>query len=240
VLADDNFATIVAAIEEGRVVYDNIRKFVRYLLTTNTAEVLVLFVGILAGLPLPLAPAQILWINLLTDGLPALALAFEPAEPGVMNRKPRPREESLFAGGLARDILLFGAMMAVCCLAVYWYALPAGWEELEGTAGQVELERPRTMVFVTLAMFQLFYVMGIHSSRKHFWEDPLANKRLMGAIVVGALAQIAVVYLPSVWPAVGHWFHVAPLSAGDLALSFGVASLAFFAVEGLKLVRKGK
>ncbi len=87
VLADDNFATIVAAVEEGRIVYDNIRKFVRYLLTTNTAEVLVLFVSILIGFPLPLAPVQILWINLITDGLPALALAFEPAEPGVMKRR---------------------------------------------------------------------------------------------------------------------------------------------------------
>lgn len=237
VLADDNFATIVAAIEEGRVVYDNIRKFVRYLLTTNTAEVLVLFVSILIGFPLPLAPVQILWINLITDGLPALALAFEPAEPGVMKRKPRPREESLFAEGLARDILVFGALMAIACLLVYWYALPADWQSLEGGVMQEELERPRTMVFVTLAMFQLFYVMGMRSGGEFFFNSIGANPRLLGAVISGAAAQLIVVYLPLVWPSVGQWFHVAPLSAGDLAVSIGVASSAFVLVEVRKFWR---
>src|SRR5690606_10165726 len=119
VLADDNFATIVAAVEEGRIVYDNIRKFVGYLLTANTGEILAIVIAILAGYPIPLLPIHILWINLVTDGLPALALGFEQGEPDLMKRKPRSQGESLFAGGLGRQIILYGAWMGISCVILF-------------------------------------------------------------------------------------------------------------------------
>lgn len=121
VLTDDNFASIVAAIEEGRIIYDNIRKFIKYLLSSNVGEILVMFVALLAGLKIPLLAIQILWINLVTDGLPAIALGFEPAEPDVMQRKPRPKEESILAGGTGRHIIWVGILIMVLTLGGYLY-----------------------------------------------------------------------------------------------------------------------
>jgi len=121
VLTDDNFASIVAAIEEGRAIYDNIRKFIKYLLTANVGEILVMFVALLASLKLPLLAIQILWINLVTDGLPAIALGFEPAEPDTMNRRPRAKNESIFAGGVGRHIVTIGPLLAVLTLGGYIY-----------------------------------------------------------------------------------------------------------------------
>jgi Ca2+-transporting ATPase len=121
VLTDDNFASIVAAVEEGRTIYDNIRKFIRYLLSSNVGEILVIFLALLVGWPIPLIAIQILWINLVTDGLPAIALGFEPAEPGVMKRKPRPPQESIFAGGLGTRIIWMAVVLAVVTLAGYWW-----------------------------------------------------------------------------------------------------------------------
>jgi magnesium-transporting ATPase (P-type) len=119
VLTDDNFASIVAAVEEGRVIYDNIRKFVRYLLSSNVGEILVMFLSLLAGLKIPLLAIQILWINLVTDGLPAIALGFEPAEPGVMKRKPRPTTESIFADGMGRHIMWVSILLTAVTLISY-------------------------------------------------------------------------------------------------------------------------
>ncbi len=122
VLTDDNFASIVNAIEEGRVIYDNIRKFIKYLLSSNVGEILVMFVALLVGLKLPLLAIQILWINLVTDGLPAIAVGFEPAEPDVMRRKPRPRDESILAAGTGRHIIWVGILIAVLTLGSYLWA----------------------------------------------------------------------------------------------------------------------
>jgi P-type Ca2+ transporter type 2C len=119
VLTDDNFASIVAAIEEGRAIYDNIKKFIKYLLTSNVGEILVMFVALVSGLKLPLLAIQILWINLVTDGLPAIALGFEPAEPDTMRRRPRSKSESIFAGGVGRHILTIGPLLAVLTLGGY-------------------------------------------------------------------------------------------------------------------------
>lgn len=121
VLTDDNFASIVAAVEEGRTIYDNIRKFVRYLLSSNVGEILVMFLALLVGWPIPLLAIQILWVNLVTDGLPAIALGFEPGEPGVMKRKPRPPQESIFAGGLGARIIWMAVVLAAVTLAGYWW-----------------------------------------------------------------------------------------------------------------------
>ncbi len=230
VLADDNFATIVAAVEEGRVVYDNIRKFVRYLLTSNTSEILVLLLAILIGLPLPLLPIHLLWINLVTDGLPALALGYEPAEPGTMRRKPRRRDESIFAGGMAWEIIGLGLLMALATLALYYYVLPPA----EGRTS-TDIEYARTVAFLTLSMFQLFYVLGLRSTEQSLWQrGVLSNWRLTSAVAVGAALQVAIVYVPPLQ----RIFHTTALSARDLALGVAVSTLSLCAVELVKLLRR--
>ena len=136
VLTDDNFASIVAAIEEGRAIYDNIKKFIKYLLSSNVGEILVMFVALLAGMPVPLLAIQILWINLVTDGLPAIALGFEPAEEGTMRRKPRPKGESIFAGGVGRHIIFIGLLITAVTLGGYiWGYTSKGMDVLSDTHG---------------------------------------------------------------------------------------------------------
>lgn len=140
VLTDDNFASIVAAIEEGRAIYDNIRKFIKYLLSSNVGEILVMFVALLVGMPVPLLAIQILWINLVTDGLPAIALGFEPAEAGVMDRKPRSKDESVFAGGIGRHIIFIGILIAILTLGGYiWGFSTLGLNAFNPEAGIAEM-----------------------------------------------------------------------------------------------------
>jgi Ca2+-transporting ATPase len=220
VLADDNFATIVAAAKEGRVVYDNIVRFVRYLLTANLGEVLVLFVAILLGWPLPLLPVHLLWINLVTDGLPALALGFEQPEPNVMRRPPRKRDESLFARGISSSIFGIGALMAAVCLILFWWRLDSH-----------SLAYSRTIVFWTLAMFQLFHVLALRSIERSFLSMGLwSNHRLMLAVVIGAVLQVVVVYVPTLQ----RFFHTTALSPFDLVVCTALSTTAFFAAEGWK------
>jgi Ca2+-transporting ATPase len=237
ILADDNFATIVAAVEEGRVVYDNIRKFIVYLLTGNLCEILVILAAILVGWPLPLLPVHLLWINLVTDGLPALALAFEPAEPGTMRRPPRRREESIFAGGLARGILIVAVVMAAVCLAVFWWSLPSGLSNqvVDHEAKQpAQFAIPQTMVFVTLSFAQLFHVLALRSSSRSFFsQPPWSNWRLAWAFIIGAGLQLAIVYVPLL----AGWFHCEPLPIGQLAVAIAVSTVGFWAVEIGKLWR---
>ncbi|HEX6970723.1 MAG TPA: cation-transporting P-type ATPase, partial [Limnochordia bacterium] len=187
VLADDHYATIVAAIEEGRGIYENIRKFIRYLLGCNVGEVLTMLVATLAGLPLPLLPIQILWMNLVTDGLPALALGVDPPEPGLMERPPRRPDEGIFARRLHRRILWRGLLISVCTLASFLVALQA---DPEG------LSRARTMAFTTLVMSQLCYVFQCRSERRSAFEVGWAsNWLLIAAVGISALMQVAVLYL---------------------------------------------
>ena len=238
ILADDNFATIVAAVEEGRVVYDNIRKFVRYLLTANAGEILVLLFAILLGMPLPLLPVHILWINLVTDGLPALALGFEPAEKNIMRRLPRERSESIFAGGLVRGIILVGLLMSVTCLLVFQLCLDGTLSEYlpySAVAGQHTIDYARTMIFLMLSMYQLFYVLSIRSSDQTFFALGLfSNYRLTVAVIMGAVLQFAVIYLP----ALQKFFHTVALEPGDLVLVILASSFAFASMEISKLVRR--
>ncbi len=225
ILADDNFATIVAAVEEGRVVYDNIRKFVAYLLTTNCGEILVLFGCIMLGMPLPLLPVHLLWINLVTDGLPALALGFEPAERDIMQRKPRKRDESLFAEGLGWGIILLGLLMAVCCILLFWWYLP------KENSDPDQLAYARSLVFLTISMFQLFHVLAIRSSTESFFTLGLwSNYRLTFAVLLGTILQFAVIYIP----AVQGFFHTVPLSLADALIGTGVATSIFIVLESWK------
>jgi len=230
VLADDNFATIVAAVEEGRVVYDNIRKFVRYLLTSNTSEILVLLFAILIGLPLPLLPIHLLWINLVTDGLPALALGYEPAEPGTMRRKPRRRDESIFAGGMVWEIVGLGLLMALATLVLYWYELAPIENRTEA-----DIDYARSVAFFTLALFQLFYVLGLRSTEQSLWQRGLfSNWRLTAAVAMGAALQVAILYIAPLQ----RIFHTTALSWQDLALGAAVSTLSLCAVEIIKVVRR--
>ena len=219
VLLDDNFATIVAAVEEGRVIYDNVRKFVRYLLTTNSAELLLMLIAPFAGMPLPLLPLQILWINLVTDGPPALTLALEPAEPGVMERPPYPPAESIFARGLGVHIVWVGVLMAALTLAVgylYWRAGDPAWQ---------------TVVFTTAALAQMGHVLGIRVTGASLWSAGLfSNTWLAAAVALTVLLQAAVVYVP----ALQEIFSTRALDAGQIAASVAVGGIVLLAVEGEK------
>jgi len=225
ILLDDNFATIVKAVKEGRKIYDNIRKFVKYLLTTNSGEIWTLFLAPLVGLPIPLLPIHILWINLMTDGLPALALSMEPSEGDVMRRPPRHPRESIFAHGLWIHAVWVGLLMAGIVLFMQAWSIKAGnvhWQ---------------TMVFTVLCLTQLGNVLAIRSERESLFTIGLfSNKPLLGAVVVSFLFQIAVVYIPALNPV----FRTQPLSPGELTLALAVSSLVFFAVELEKAWRRSR
>src|SRR5690606_9022230 len=185
VLLDDNFATIVAAVREGRRIFDNIRKFIRYTMTSNSGEIWVLFLAPLLGLPIPLLPIHILWINLVTDGLPGLALAAEPAERGVMQRPPRPPRGGVFAHGLWQHALWVGLLIGGLCLGVQAWALSGGnthWQ---------------TMVFTTLTITQMAHVLAIRSESESLWRLGLfSNLPLLGAVLLTLCLQLATIYVP--------------------------------------------
>ncbi len=224
ILLDDNFATIVKAVGEGRRIYDNIRKFIKYLLTTNSGEIWALFVAPLLGLPIPLLPIHILWMNLVTDGLPALALSAEPAEDDVMKRPPRPPKESIFAHGLGLHALWVGILMAVLALGTEYWTLKTGahW---------------RTMVFTVLCLTQLGHAMAIRSEKASLFQIGIfSNKYLLGAVMLTFALQMAVVYVPFLNPI----FKTVPLSGFELMLSIGISCVVFVAVEIEKLIRRSK
>lgn len=232
VLADDNFATIIRAIEEGRVVYDNLRKFIAYLLTTNAAEVFVILSALIAGMPMPLLPIHILWINLVTDGLPALALAFEPAEENTMTRPPRGRNESLFAGGVGRSIIVMGAVMALTCFVLFVVAL-GGIQT--GPVDNETLSRGRTLVFSVLSVTQLFYVLGMRSLTESIWtRGVFANRRLIGAVVIALGLQVALVYIPFFQ----NIFHTSHLTVPDLLLVAVLSAIPLAALEVWKVIAR--
>jgi Ca2+-transporting ATPase len=226
VLLDDNFATIVGAVREGRRIFDNIRKFVRYALTGNSGEIWLLFLAPFLGLPVPLLPIHILWVNLVTDGLPGLALAAEPAEAQVMRRPPRPPNESVFAHGLWQHTLWVGLLIGALCLAVQWWSLRHGTDWRQG--GQ-------TMVFTTITFAQMAHVLAIRSERESLFTQGLAsNLPLLGAVALTVALQLAVVYVP--W--LQSVFHTHALSALELGLCVGLSTLVFAAVELEKAWRR--
>jgi Ca2+-transporting ATPase len=223
VLLDDNFATIVAAVEEGRVIYDNIRKFIKYLMTTNSSEICVMLLAPFLGMPLPLLPLQILWINLVTDGPPALALSVEPAERDTMRRSPYHPSENIFGRGMGRHIIWVGLLMALISLGLgywYWRTDHASWQ---------------TMVFTTLALSQLGHVLAVRSGRDSLFRiGLLSNTPLSGAVALTVVLQLAVVYVPFLQGV----FTTIALSAGDLALSLVLSTLVFWGVELEKLLMR--
>lgn len=223
ILLDDNFATIVKAIKEGRKIYDNIRKFIKYLLTTNSGEIWTLFLAPLIGLPIPLLPIHILWINLMTDGLPALALSVEPAESDVMKRPPRNPKESVFAHGLGYHAIWVGLLMAGIVLFVQSWAIKTGNSHWQ------------TMVFTVLCLTQLGHVLAIRSEKESLFKIGLfSNRPLLGAVLISFGFQMATIYMPYLNPI----FKTQPLSLRELVITLAVSSVVFFAVEGEKFFRR--
>jgi Ca2+-transporting ATPase len=226
VLLDDNFATIVAAVREGRRIYDNIRKFIRYALACNSAEIWTLFLAPFLGLPIPLLPIHILWINLVTDGLPGIALALEPEERHVMRRPPRPPNESIFAHGLWQHVVWVGLLMAGITLltqAWAWHTGSAHWQ---------------SMTFTVLALSQLGHVLAIRSERDSVFRIGfLSNPALLGAVVLTLGLQLMTLYLPPLT----RIFKTEPLTAGELAACLLVSTIVFFGVELEKwMTRRGR
>ena len=218
VLADDNFATIVAAVEEGRAIYDNIRKFIRYLLSCNVGEVLTMFLAALAGLPLPLLPIQILWVNLVTDGLPAMALGVDNADKDIMLRSPRHPKESIFSQGLSKKIAARGFQIGLGTLIVFTIGI---W------LGDGQLEIARTMAFSTLVFSQLFHVFDCKSERHTLFEVGIfSNMLLVAAVAISVTMQLSVIYLPFLQPI----FKTVPLNAFHWMIILLTAGWRTFAV----------
>lgn len=225
VLLDDNFATIIAAVKEGRAIYDNIRKFIRYTFSSNAGEIWTMLIAPFLGMPFPLTPLQILWVNLVTDGLPGLALGVEPAERDVMRRPPRDPRESIFAQGMAFNIIWSGLVMALLSIGVgYW-----GWR-----SGNPAWQ---TMIFTTLTMAQLCQSLALRSQMDSLFSiGVFTNRMLVGTFLLTLALQIAVIYLPFLQVV----FRTVPLSARDLAISLSLSSLLFWTVELEKLIRRRK
>lgn len=223
ILLDDNFATIVKAVKSGRRIYDNIRKFIKYIMTSNSGEIWTIFLAPFFGLPVPLLPVHILWINLVTDGLPGLALAAEPADRRIMHRPPRRPNESVFAHGLGVHVLWVGLLMGVVTLITQALFIDtAHWQ---------------TIVFTVLCFSQMSHVIAIRSETESFFSQGfLSNKPLMGAVFLTFILQLCVIYIPFLNPV----FKTTPLSAKELAVTISLSLIIFFAVEIEKLVKRRK
>ncbi|WP_334189484.1 cation-translocating P-type ATPase [Noviherbaspirillum sp.] len=225
ILLDDNFASIVAAIREGRRIFDNIRKFIRFAMTGNSAEIAIIFLAPFLGLPIPLLPIHILWVNLLTDGLPGLALAAEPAEKGIMQRPPRPPAESIFANGMGQRILWVGLATAGVCLLAQAWSIQSGSTHWQ------------TIVFTVMTLSQMGLVLALRSDRESIFRQGLrSNLPLLGAVLLTFLLQMATVYVPALNPI----FDTEPLTIPELLFCLGLSSLVFVIVELDKLaIRQG-
>ena len=216
VLLDDNFATIVAAVEEGRRIYDNIRKFFTYTMTSNAGEIWVMLIAPLIGMPFALLPLQILWVNLVTDGLPGLALSIEPAEKNVMQRPPYPPDENVFGRGMAQKILWVGILMGLVSLGVgyyYWSIGNPNWQ---------------TIIFTTLTLSQMGNALALRSERESIFKIGfLSNKYLLNAVLLTLVLQLGVIYLPFLQSI----FKTNPLTWQELLISLVLSTIVFWGVE---------
>jgi len=223
ILLDDNFATIVKAIKEGRRIFDNIRKFIKYTMTSNSGEIWTIFLAPFLGLPIPLLPIHILWINLVTDGLPGLALAAEPAEKGIMQKRPRHPRESIFAHGMAAHILWVGLLMGFSCMFTQAWSIKTGHAHWQ------------TMVFTVLCFSQMGHVLAIRSETESILRQGLfSNRPLLGAFAFTLILQLGTIYVPFFNPI----FKTEPLSFAELAFTLTLSSLVFLAVEIEKFVKR--
>ncbi|HYA48780.1 MAG TPA: cation-translocating P-type ATPase, partial [Burkholderiales bacterium] len=226
VITDDNFASIVAAVEEGRGIYDNIKKFIHYLLSCNTGEILVMFVASLVALPVPLLPIQILWVNLVTDGLPALALGVDPVDPRIMNRPPRKPDEPVITKARAWLMMAQGAFIAACSLSAFVYVLSV---EREG------LGRARTVALAVLTCSQLFHSFSCRNMKASLFKlGVFSNPQLVLANGGSFLLQLAIIYVPALQPV----FKTQALGLADLGIILLFSSLPFWAMEVIKTLNR--
>jgi Ca2+-transporting ATPase len=225
VLLDDNFATIVRAVREGRTIFDNIRKFIKYTMTSNAGEVLVMLLAPFFGLPLPLTALQILWINLVTDGLPGLALSVEPTEEDTMKRPPIDIRKSIFSGGLSTHIVWVGLLMGLVSLGVgFW-----GWQNGSPYWG--------TMVFTTLTLSQMGHALAVRSDKQSLFKQGIfSNKLMIGAVALTFGLQMMITY----WSPMNEIFKTQPLPLKELAISLGLSLVVFFGVELEKWFKRRK
>jgi Ca2+-transporting ATPase len=223
ILLDDNFATIVGAVREGRKIFDSIRKFIKYVLTCNLAEIWTIFLAPFMGLPLPLLPIHILWINLVTDGLPGLALAAEPEERDIMKRPPRPPRESIFAHGLGTYIVWVGLLMGFVTIAAQAWAYHGGRSNWQ------------TMVFTVLCLSQMGNVLAIRSDRDSMFKVGLfSNRPLVLAVLLTFGLQMATIYVPFLQGI----FKTQALSLQELLICIAISSIVFWIVEMEKAYRR--
>jgi Ca2+-transporting ATPase len=225
VLLDDNYATIVSAIREGRTIFDNIRKFIKYTMTSNAGEIIVMLLAPFFGLPLPLTALQILWINLVTDGLPGLALSVEPTEKDTMKRPPIDSKKSIFSGGLSIHIGWVGLLMGLVSLGIgYW-----GW--------QTNNPYWSTMVFTTLTLSQMGHALAVRSDNRSLFQQGLfSNKVMLAAVSSTFVLQMMITY----WPSMNTIFKTQPLPMFELALSLGLSLVVFLAVELEKWFKRSR
>ncbi len=232
VLADDNFATIVNAVEQGRVIFDNITKFVRYMISTNAGEIMTMFFAMMTGMGLPLMPIHILWINLVTDGPPALALGVSPAEPDLMKRPPRSPEAGVLDRRAFWGILMIGGLMALGSLIAFKIGKHFALDVL-GSDSVEAINYGRTMCFTTLVFFQLFHSLNCqYSVRSLLSLSGKQNPWLYAAFLLGASLQLAILYIPSLH----DWFRTAVLDLNHLGISVGIAASVLVLEELIKLV----
>ncbi len=222
ILLDDNFSTIVKAVREGRRVYDNILKFIKYLMTTNSGELWTLLLGPLIGLPVALLPIHILWINLISDGLPAISLSFEKAEKNIMNRPPRPPQENVFSNGRWMHMIWVGMLMAGIALSLQ------GWAIRNNLHWQ-------TIVFNVMCLCQMGHVLAIRSENQSLFSIGIfSNKPLIFAVLTAFLLQYIITYVPFFHPV----FQTESLSLKEFFIVGAASSLVFFAVELEKIIRR--
>jgi len=227
ILTDDNFATIVSAIEHGRNIYNNIKKSVIFLLTCNLGEVITMFAAILIGWEAPLIATQLLWINLITDSFPAVALGMDPGSPDVMKEKPRDSKESFFAGSAGLHVILGGVLIGILTILAFWFGYyEHGYSPFDHTVPLETVEYARTMAFMVLVMCQLFYSLAMRNSSKSIFQiGVFSNKYLVGAILLGIFLQLFVIEVPFMQRA----FHLQMLDLGGwvIAISLGLVPLFF-------------
>ena len=223
ILLDDNFATIIGAIHEGRRIFDNIRKFIKYSMTGNSGEVWTIFLAPLMGLPIPLLPIHILWINLVTDGLPGLAFAAEKAEDNILQKPPRKPNESILSGGIGIHILWVGLLIGAVCIATQAWAIHLGSTKW------------MTMVFTVLSLSQMGHAMAIRSDWKSlFTQGIFGNKQLIGAVLLTLFLQMGVIYIPFFQGV----FRTQALNIKELVVCLGLSSIPFWAVEIEKWIKR--
>jgi Ca2+-transporting ATPase len=221
ILLDDNFATIVVAVKHGRKIFDNILKFIKYIMTGNSGEIWAIFLAPFFALPIPLLAIHILWINLVTDGLPGLALASEPSESNIMKRPPRNPQENIFSNGMAVHILWVGFLMGVVTIAMQAYAI------------HVANSHWQTMAFTVLCFSQLGHVMVIRSQQSIFKIGLFSNKPMLGALLITVALQFMIIYTPFF----NQIFKTQPLTIYELLLTLAVSSIVFWVGEMEKWIK---